>query len=133
MSRTIAVGIDIGTHHVKVVAAEHPEGHERPLPRIIGTGFSESRGLRHGYIINKHEITRSVTSAIKQAEKAAGIQIKKAYLSIGGIGVGIPLTDQSKGSVVLADNVVLGVFSELAEGVPGVHPTEDVVLRGFAG
>jgi len=87
MSRIIAVGIDIGTHHVKVVAAEYVEGRDRSLPRIIGTGYSESRGLRHGYIINQHEITRSVTDAVKQAERASGTEIKKAYLSIGGIGV----------------------------------------------
>lgn len=95
MSRTIAVGIDIGTHHIKVVAAEYPEGRERSLPRIIGTGFSESRGLRHGYIINQNEIVRSIREAVKQAEKTAGIQIKKAFLAVGGTGLGAYTTQAS--------------------------------------
>ncbi len=99
MSRTIAVGIDIGTHHVKVVAAEYLDGRERPLPKVIGTGFSESRGLRHGYIVNQHEISRSVAEAVRQAEKTAGIQIKKAYLSVGGIGLGSATT---QGSVIVS-------------------------------
>lgn len=105
MSRTIAVGIDIGTHHVKVVAAEYTAGSDRTLPRIIGSGFTESRGLRHGYIINQNEITKSVSDAIKQAQKASGIEIKKAYLSIGGIGLG-SITTQASIIVSRADGEV---------------------------
>lgn len=85
--RTIT-GIDVGTHQVKVVIARQPKkGGGRSLPHIIGTGCAETRGMRHGYIINEGDVVKSVRSAITQAEKAAGITIRRAYLSVGGIGL----------------------------------------------
>lgn len=85
--RTIT-GIDVGTYQVKVVISRYPKkGSARSLPHIIGTGFAESRGMRHGYIINESDVVKSVRSAVTQAEKAAGVEVKRAYLSIGGIGL----------------------------------------------
>lgn len=80
----IATGIDIGTHTTRVVIVEQARGEE---PRIIGTGAAESHGLRHGYIINKAEAVKSISRAMKLAEKAAGIKIESAILSIGGISI----------------------------------------------
>lgn len=88
MAKNIAVGIDIGTHQVKIVVAEHfQKKNNRGLPRIIGNGIAQSRGLRHGYIINGSDIRRSIGTAVHQAETASGIKIKKAYISIGGVGL----------------------------------------------
>lgn len=84
--RTIT-GIDVGTHQVKVVIARHPKKGGRSLPHIIGTGCAESRGMRHGYIINEGDVVKSVRSAITQAEKASGVTVRRAYLSVGGIGL----------------------------------------------
>ncbi len=85
--RNIAVGIDIGTYQVKVVVAELIQEGEKKIPRIIGTGFSESKGLRHGYIINGGDVTEGVRTAISLAEKSSGVKIHKAFLAIGGIGL----------------------------------------------
>ena len=98
MARTITVGIDIGTYHVRVVVAEIVKERDKANPRIIGTGFAESKGLRHGYIINSGEVTRAIKTAVRQAEKASGIEIKRAYLSIGGIGLA---GNTAQGSVVI--------------------------------
>jgi cell division protein FtsA len=88
MSEHIITGIDVGTYQVKVAIVRVPKSKdERGLPQIIGTGFAESRGLRNGYIINETDVIRSIRSAVAQAEKAAGVSIKKAYLSIGSIGL----------------------------------------------
>lgn len=85
--RTIA-GIDIGTYQVKVVIVSCPsKSGDKSLPQIIGTGYAESRGLRNGYIINDGDVVRSVRSAVLQAEKAAGVEVKRAYVSIGSIGM----------------------------------------------
>jgi|TARA_Y100000310_G_scaffold88016_1_gene84939 cell division protein FtsA len=85
MAKRVAVGIDVGTYQVKVVVVESSSKGEPP--KIIGAGFSESKGLRHGYIINTKDITRSIRAALEQAEKASGVRIRKAYLSIGGVGL----------------------------------------------
>lgn len=88
MSEHIITGIDVGTYQIKVAIVRVPKNRdERTLPQIIGTGFAESRGLRNGYIINEADVVRSIRSAVAQAEKAAGVTVKKAYLSIGSIGL----------------------------------------------
>ncbi len=88
MSQKIVTGIDVGTYQVKVVVVRRPEGDEpKGMPQIIGTGYAESRGLRNGYIINESDVIRSVQNAIAQAEKACGLRIKHAYVSVGGIGL----------------------------------------------
>jgi cell division protein FtsA len=87
MLRNITVGIDIGTYQVKVVVAELVKINGKRSYRIIGTGISESKGLRHGYIINTQDITQSIESAVAMAEKASGVKIRKAFVAIGGIGI----------------------------------------------
>lgn len=88
MADRIITGIDVGTYQVKVVIVRVSKNkNERSLPQIIGTGYAESRGLRNGYIINEADVVRSVRSAVAQAEKAAGVEVKKAYVAMGGIGL----------------------------------------------
>ena len=57
------------------------------MPSIIGLGFSESRGLRYGYIININDVKSSLRKAVDQAEKSSKVKIKKAYISTGGISL----------------------------------------------
>lgn len=89
MSDHIITGIDVGTFHVKVAIARLPrQGKGGSLkPEIIGTGVAESRGLRSGYIMHDADVARSIKSALVQAEKAAGITVKKAHVAIGSIGL----------------------------------------------
>lgn len=88
MSEHIITGIDVGTYQVKVAIVRVPKTKgDRGLPQIIGTGFAESRGLRNGYIISETDVVRSIRSAVAEAEKAAGVEVKRAYVSIGSIGL----------------------------------------------
>ena len=86
MARRIATGIDIGTYQVKMVVVEELSDRRsgRQL-RILGTGLAESKGLRHGYIVNKEEVTASILKAKREAESAARAPIRAAFLAIGGI------------------------------------------------
>jgi len=81
----IAVGIDIGTHQVKVVVSQESES--GGMPTIIGVGNAESKGLRHGYITHQADAIRSIHKAVRQAQKASRVKIDKAFLSIGGVGL----------------------------------------------
>lgn len=97
MSSRITAGIDVGTYEVRVVVSERTG--ENSLPEILGTGKAESKGLRHGYITSIEDVTKSVSLAVYQAEKASGIKIKKAFVSIGGVGLsGI----NSQGSTIVS-------------------------------
>ncbi|OHB15857.1 MAG: cell division protein FtsA [Candidatus Zambryskibacteria bacterium RIFOXYC1_FULL_39_10] len=111
MSSHITAGIDIGTYEVRVVVAEQND--ENSLPTILGTGRAESKGLRHGYIINTADITKSVSLAIAQAQKSSGIKIKKAFISIGGVGLS-GITSQGSTIVSRADQEVTEADTELA-------------------
>lgn len=88
MSRHTITGIDIGTYQVKVVIAEANTPNEKGLPKVLGVGVAESKGLRHGYIVNVHEVADSVRAAIAEAEKRSETRVKRAFVSVGGIGVG---------------------------------------------
>jgi len=95
MSKNVTVGIDIGTYKIKVAVAEQTE----KGPHIIGKGVAESRGMRHGYIINSDDSARSIKQAVRQAEEASGHKIDEAYISVGGIGLS---SFTSSGSVVVS-------------------------------
>jgi cell division protein FtsA len=86
MSRRIATGIDIGTYQIKMVVVEEiidKRQGARQL-RILGTGLAESKGLRHGYIVNKEEVSACIQKAKQQAETSARVPVRAAFLAIGG-------------------------------------------------
>lgn len=97
MARNIITGIDVGTNFVKVVIADARERSEKGLPKVIGAGMAESRGLRHGYVTNIRDVAESIRKAIRLAEEKAGIKVRKAFVAVGGIGLA---------SVVVASSVV---------------------------
>ena len=83
----IVTGIDVGTYHVKVVVAELADDPRQP-PRVLGTGYAESRGLKQGYVVAPAEAARSIGAAVAQASRAARVPIKRAYVALGGVGLG---------------------------------------------
>ncbi len=82
----VVTGIDVGTYHVKVVIAEAADDVRQP-PRILGTGYAESRGLKQGYIVSIPEAARSIAAAVAQASRAARIPVKRAYVGLSGAGL----------------------------------------------
>lgn len=54
-------------------------------PKIIGIGESETRGIRHGYVVNFVDAVNSIKNAVSMAEKISGVKIKRAYVSINSI------------------------------------------------
>jgi len=88
MARQIVVGIDIGTSQVKVIVAEGFFNQGKFVPKIIGTGIAESKGLSRGYIVDTSEVSHSIKLAVSRAEKMSGVKIRQAYISFGGLGLG---------------------------------------------
>jgi cell division protein FtsA len=105
MTRRIATGIDIGTHQTKIVVVEEvatPQGSE---VQIIGTGVSDTAGMRQGYVVDLPDVTASILAAKAQAEAGARIPIKTAFLAVGGISL-----DETRGTgetvISRADQVI---------------------------
>lgn len=133
MRKHIAAGIDIGTYQVKVVISESDPDSDRGLPRIIGTGYAESKGLRHGYIVNLRDVTKSVMLAVAQAEKASGTRVRKAFISIGGISLQSVV---SLGSVVISrgdaevSQIDIDKATSLAErNIPASHSLNKRIIH----
>ena len=84
--RKFYTGIDIGTYHVKAVISAPAERPDLPM-QILGTGTSSSRGMRHGYIIDRAEAAKSIREALMRASAAAKIQVKTARIAVGGVGL----------------------------------------------
>lgn len=86
MTQRVFTGIDIGTHQIKVVVAAPPEKPDVPM-QILATASSTSRGLRHGYIVDKKEAARSIREAVVRASQAAKVPIRSARIAMGGISL----------------------------------------------
>ncbi|HEY4489507.1 MAG TPA: cell division protein FtsA [Candidatus Paceibacterota bacterium] len=107
MARRIATGIDIGTHQTKVVVVEEFDTPEGPSIRIIGTGLSDTQGIRHGYVVDIADATQSILAAKRQAEIAARVPIRAGFLAIGGVSL-----DETRGS---GETVISRADSEITE------------------
>src|SRR5260370_1203277 len=86
MARRIYTGIDIGTYHVKVVISSPGENPDLPM-QILGTGTASSKGMRHGYIIDTKEATKSIREALARASQAAKTHVTKARIALGGVSL----------------------------------------------
>jgi len=88
MARRIATGIDIGTYQIKMVVVEEAsDKHNGRQLHILGTGLAESKGLRHGYIVNKEEVSACILRAKHQAEASARVPVRSGFLAVGGISL----------------------------------------------
>ncbi len=85
-SKKIIVGIDIGSQMTRVLVAEESIKLGYP-PKILGIGYALSAGMRHGYVVSPREATASINEALRMAEKSSGLQIKRAYVALGGISL----------------------------------------------
>lgn len=88
MSRSIVTGIDAGTGTVKVIVADGRERNNNGLPKILAAVSVEAHGLSHGYITDMPAAADGIRRAVAAAEAKAGVRIKKAFVSIGGMGLG---------------------------------------------
>lgn len=74
-------GIDVGSSKVAVViAGQTADGRLHAL----GTGVRESMGVKRGYVVDIPAVDRSVREALEQAERVAGVEVQRAWISISG-------------------------------------------------
>ncbi len=73
----------MGSAVTRVVVGEFVKGEKNP--KIVGTGEAETKGVRHGYVVNVPLAVNSLKNAVSSAEKNSGIKIRRAFISIGGL------------------------------------------------
>ena len=79
-TRTFA-GLDIGTTKISCIIAEQTAAGEL---RIVGIGNAPSEGLRRGAVVDLEKTVASITRAVEEAERMAGVQAKGVHAGIAG-------------------------------------------------
>lgn len=78
------VSLDIGSSSIKVLIGEMDEDENL---HVIGVGNVQSKGIRKGTIIDIDATVESIQSAVEQAERMTGMEIKEVVLGIPANGV----------------------------------------------
>ncbi|MCH7495609.1 MAG: cell division protein FtsA, partial [Candidatus Marinimicrobia bacterium] len=81
MRESIVTGIDIGTTKICAVIAELEVSGDL---NILGVGTVPSHGLKRGVVVNLEKTISSISNAVEEAERMAGVNINGAYVGIGG-------------------------------------------------
>src|SRR3989338_4605365 len=84
--RKVYAGLDIGTYHIKAAIAAIPTSPDTPM-QILGTGLAATKGMRHGYVTESAEVTKSIREAFSRAQSAAGVSVRSARVAVGDEGV----------------------------------------------
>lgn len=116
MSRTIVTGLDVGSAAVRLVVCELGRGAK--APKILALSKAESKGLRRGYVVNGDEATEAIKRAVREAERASGVRIKRVFVGLGGVTLESKIGDSqiivSRADAEITDNDVNRAL-ELAE------------------
>ena len=80
MSKTV-LAIDIGSTKICAIIATISDDDSIS---VIGAGISKAQGLRKGSITNIEQASRSIKTAVSDAQRVAGTSIKSAIVSISG-------------------------------------------------
>jgi len=80
-SNEFSVGLDIGT--TKIVAIVGRRNAHGKI-EVMGVGKSNSLGVHKGIVTNIAQTIKSIRNAVTEAEKSAGVNIKKVTVGIAG-------------------------------------------------
>src|SRR5690349_427560 len=82
---SLVAGLDIGTSRTTAIIAEVVgDLPKHPNLKVLGVGQSRTSGLRRGVVADIEETTRSITKAMQDAERMAGVTVDHVYAGIAG-------------------------------------------------
>lgn len=81
----LVAGLDIGSSRTTAIIAEVVgDLPKHPNIKVMGVGQARTAGLRRGVVSDIAETTRSITKAMQDAERMAGVQVEYVYAGIAG-------------------------------------------------
>lgn len=80
-----AVGLDIGTSHVRTVVGHFDE--QTGVPTIVGVASEPNTGMRKGTVVNLVNAAQAIDKALETAERMSGHQVGSATVSVNGAHV----------------------------------------------
>ena len=83
--RRLVAGLDLGTTKTCAVIAEVAGDLPRhPMAKVLGVGLAKSAGMRRGIVRDIDETTRSVSAALRDAERMAGAKVPAVTCGVAG-------------------------------------------------
>ena len=79
----LITAIDIGSSKVAALIAQPTEGGLQ----VLGTGQRESRGVKHGLVVDMERTEHAVREAVEQAERIARTNIEEVWVSFSAGGL----------------------------------------------
>ncbi|HQY68292.1 MAG TPA: cell division protein FtsA, partial [Pyrinomonadaceae bacterium] len=80
-SEILAVGLDVGTSHIRCVIGEPSEDGKL---NVLGVGEADSKGLRRGIVTSAEAVSESIRKAVADAERVSGVEIDSATVNLSG-------------------------------------------------
>ena len=80
-NKRIITGLDIGTTKICTIIAEVTSDEEF---EIIGIGFSPSKGLKKGVVVDIDKASNAIRESINKAQIMAGVEVDSAFIGIAG-------------------------------------------------
>lgn len=77
----IVTGIDIGSSRIRCVIAEVAPD---LTVEVLGYGSALSQGIKMGCIVDIEKAAAAIESAVAEAEKIAGFEVRCVYIGLGG-------------------------------------------------
>ena len=77
----IMVGLDIGTTKISVIIGRK---NQYGKLEILGTGYAISNGVTRGIVSNIDKTVASIVTAINEAKKKSGLEIKEVFIGVAG-------------------------------------------------
>ncbi len=127
------VGLDIGTHSIRVVQAKlTPEGGLS----VVGAASSIASGMRKGVIVDIEEAVSSISSALEKVERMTGVPVTHATVSVGGSHIscmdsrGVIAVSRADGEITEND-VIRVIDASQAISIPPNREVIHVIPKSF--
>jgi cell division protein FtsA len=101
----IVVGIDVGTYKIVTIIAKLVEN----VVSVLGVSEVKSLGIRKGQVVDIEEAVSSINSSVEGAERMAGYNVSRVYVSIGGSQIesqnsrGVVAASSPQGEITTSD------------------------------
>ena len=80
----IVAALDLGSTRTCAVLAQATGDDRSPGVKVLGVGISRETGVRRGVVRDIDETTHSIVSAVRDAERMAGLQVPAIHCGIAG-------------------------------------------------
>lgn len=107
----LVAAVDVGSSKVTTLIAQVnvDEMSMESTVNIVGVATQESKGVKKGQIVDIEDAVEAIISSVEGAERMAGYNLDRAYISVGGAHVhsqnskGVVAVSNSNGEVSIED------------------------------